>query len=71
MKMAEEGATPSRLPHTPAYSARPPPACSRARMPPPERIACSRVLMVSIGYRAVGWVKGGEEDNPQEDKRTG
>lgn len=27
---------------------------SSALMPPPERIACSRVLMVSMGYSAAG-----------------
>lgn len=49
MKMAEAGATPARLPNTPAYSALPPPERSSAVSPPPLRMACSRVLMVSMG----------------------
>ena len=36
----------------PAYSALPPPCFSRAASPPPDRIICSRVLMVSSGYSA-------------------
>lgn len=56
MNRAEEGATPARLPHTPAYSPLPPPDCSSAFQPPPPIMACRRVLMVSMGYKA-----GGEE----------
>lgn len=36
----------------PAYSALPPPCFRRADIPPPDRIICSLVLIVSSGYRA-------------------
>ena len=52
MKIAEAGITPAKLPSRPAYRAFPPPDCSSARRPPPEDMACSRVLMVSKGYSA-------------------
>jgi len=52
MNIAEAGTTPARLPTRPAYRALPPPDCRRARSPPPDDMACSRVLIVSRGYSA-------------------
>jgi hypothetical protein len=52
MNIAEAGTTPARLPTRPAYRALPPPDCRSARSPPPDDMACSRVLSVSRGYSA-------------------
>jgi hypothetical protein len=43
---------PARLPQTPAYSPLPPPDDMSALKPPPPIMACSRVLIVSMGYSA-------------------